>query len=52
MTPGLRVLTGIPKAERWPELRAPALEHVLTLGRRLARFTVWTAASASRTTRS
>ncbi len=40
VTPGLRVLTGIPKAERWPELRAPALEHVLTLGRRLARFTV------------
>ena len=40
VTPGLRVLTGIPKAERWPELRAPAMEHVLTLGRRLARFTV------------
>jgi len=37
---GLRVLTGIPKAERWPELRAAALEHVLTLTRRLARFTV------------
>jgi MinD-like ATPase involved in chromosome partitioning or flagellar assembly len=40
VTPCLRVLTGIPKAERWPELRAPALEHVLTLGRRLAQFTV------------
>jgi Flp pilus assembly CpaE family ATPase len=37
---GLRVLTGIPKAERWPELRAAALEHVLTLSRRLGRFTV------------
>jgi MinD-like ATPase involved in chromosome partitioning or flagellar assembly len=37
---GMRVLTGIPKAERWPELRAAALEHVLTLTRRLARFTV------------
>jgi len=37
---GLRVLTGIPKAERWPELRAAALEHVLTLTRRLAPFTV------------
>jgi MinD-like ATPase involved in chromosome partitioning or flagellar assembly len=37
---GLRVLTGIPKAERWPELRAAALEHVLTLTRRLALFTV------------
>jgi Flp pilus assembly CpaE family ATPase len=37
---GLRVLTGIPKAERWPELRAAPLEHVLTLTRRLVRFTV------------
>lgn len=37
---GLRVLTGIPKAERWPELRAAPLEHVLTLSRRLVRFTV------------
>ncbi|MEP7191597.1 MAG: hypothetical protein ABI903_01890 [Actinomycetota bacterium] len=40
VSPGLRVLTGIPKAERWPELRAAPLEHVLTLTRRLARFTV------------
>jgi MinD-like ATPase involved in chromosome partitioning or flagellar assembly len=40
VSPGLRVLTGIPKAERWPELRAAALEHVLTLTRQLARFTV------------
>ncbi len=40
VSPGLRVLTGIPKAERWPELRAAALEHVLTLSRRLARFIV------------
>jgi Flp pilus assembly CpaE family ATPase len=38
--PGLRVLTGIPKAERWPELRAAPLEHVLTLSRRLGRFTI------------
>jgi MinD-like ATPase involved in chromosome partitioning or flagellar assembly len=37
---GLRVLTGLPKAERWPELRAAALEHVLTLTRQLGRFTV------------
>ena len=37
---GLRVRTGIPKAERWPELRAAALEHVLTLTRQLGRFTV------------
>lgn len=34
--PGLRVLTGLPKAERWPELRAGALERVLDLGRGLA----------------
>ena len=40
VSPGLRVLTGIPKAERWPELRAAALEHVLTLSRRLAQFIV------------
>jgi Flp pilus assembly CpaE family ATPase len=40
VTPGLRVLTGIPKAERWPELRAPAVDHVLTLARGLAQFTV------------
>ncbi|MEO8519119.1 MAG: hypothetical protein ABI438_08035, partial [Dermatophilaceae bacterium] len=40
VSPGLRVLTGIPKAERWPELRAAALEHVLSLTRRLAAFTV------------
>jgi Flp pilus assembly CpaE family ATPase len=40
VAPGLRVLTGIPKAERWPELAAPAVEHVLGLSRRLARFTV------------
>jgi Flp pilus assembly CpaE family ATPase len=38
--PGLRVLTGIPKAERWPELRAAALEHVLSLSRSLGRFTI------------
>jgi MinD-like ATPase involved in chromosome partitioning or flagellar assembly len=37
---GLRVLTGLPKAERWPEIRAAALEHVLTLTRQLGRFTV------------
>jgi MinD-like ATPase involved in chromosome partitioning or flagellar assembly len=34
--PGLRVLTGLPKAERWPELRSAALERVLELGRGLA----------------
>ena len=36
----LRVLTGIPRAERWPELRAPAVEHVLTVARQLAEFVV------------
>ena len=32
---GLRVLTGLPKAERWPEVRAAALERVLELSRSL-----------------
>ena len=38
--PGLRVLTGLPKAERWPEPRAAALERVLELGRGLAQVIV------------
>ena len=33
VVPGLRVLTGLPKAERWPEVRAAALERVLELSR-------------------
>ena len=33
VTPGLRVLTGIPKADRWPELRTAAVEDVLRLAR-------------------
>ena len=37
---GLRVLTGIPRAERWTELRAASVAHVLTIARRLARFVV------------
>ena len=36
VVPGLRVLTGLPRAERWPELRAAAVEDVLRLARRLA----------------
>ena len=40
VSPGLRVLTGIPKAERWPEVRAAALERVLDLARSLARVVV------------
>jgi MinD-like ATPase involved in chromosome partitioning or flagellar assembly len=35
VVPGLRVLTGLPRPERWPELRAAAVEDVLDLGRRL-----------------
>ncbi|WP_374970124.1 CpaE family protein [Terrabacter sp. BE26] len=40
VVPGLRVLTGLPKAERWPEVRAAALERVLELGRALVRVVV------------
>lgn len=40
ITRRLRVLTGIPKAERWPELREAALERVLELSRGLSRFIV------------
>jgi len=35
VSPGLRVLTGIPKPERWPELRAAAIEDVLEKSRAL-----------------
>ncbi|WP_404384103.1 hypothetical protein LL946_01605 [Knoellia locipacati] len=35
VTSGLRVLTGIPKPERWPELRAAAVEDVLEKSRAL-----------------
>jgi MinD-like ATPase involved in chromosome partitioning or flagellar assembly len=34
--PGLRVLTGVPRPDRWPEIGAEALERVLELGRSLA----------------
>ena len=40
LAPTLRVLTGIPRAERWPELRASAIESVLGAARGLADFTV------------
>jgi Flp pilus assembly CpaE family ATPase len=36
----LRVLTGITRADRWPELRPAAVEHVLALCRGLAAVTV------------
>ena len=38
--PRLRVLTGIPRAERWPELRSSGIEAVLAAARGLAEFTV------------
>ena len=40
LTPRLRVLTGITRADRWPELRPSAVEHVLQLSRRLVACTV------------
>jgi MinD-like ATPase involved in chromosome partitioning or flagellar assembly len=40
VTPGLRVLSGIARADRWPELRPAALEVVLEQARRLAAVTV------------
>ncbi|MCW2603736.1 MAG: ATPase involved in chromosome partitioning [Pseudonocardiales bacterium] len=38
--PGLRVLTGLPRADRWPELRPPALERMLEVSRSMADFTI------------
>ncbi len=38
--PGLRVLTGLPKAERWTEIRSAALERVLELSRSLVSLVV------------
>ena len=35
VVPGLRALTGIPRADRWPELRAGAVEDVLRLSRQV-----------------
>ena len=40
LSPTLRVLTGIARADRWPELRPAALEVVLSLARRLSEVTV------------
>ena len=40
VTPALRVLTGIARADRWPELRPSAIEVVLSLARSLAAVTV------------
>lgn len=38
--PGLRVLTGIGRADRWPEVRAGAAQRVIDNARRLAALTV------------
>lgn len=38
--PGFRVLTGLPSAARWPEVRADSLSHTLTLARSLVDITV------------
>lgn len=40
ISPTLRVLSGISRADRWPELRPSALEAVLGLARSLASMTV------------
>jgi Flp pilus assembly CpaE family ATPase len=40
VTPGLRVLTGLPRSDRWPEIRDDALTAVLDHCRQLARFVV------------
>jgi len=40
VTPHLRVLTGIARADRWPELRPAGLTAVYALARRLATLTV------------
>jgi MinD-like ATPase involved in chromosome partitioning or flagellar assembly len=40
VTPSFRVLTGVPRPERWPELRPTAVESVLTAARTVADYTV------------
>jgi MinD-like ATPase involved in chromosome partitioning or flagellar assembly len=40
IAPQLRVLTGIPRADRWPELRPAAIPAVLAAARGLADYTV------------
>lgn len=40
LTPTMRVLTGIARADRWPELRPAALEQVLSMATALAAVTV------------
>ncbi len=38
--PGLRVLTGLPRADRWPELREHAFADILEISRQLADWVV------------
>ncbi|HVX42716.1 MAG TPA: hypothetical protein VHC49_02465 [Mycobacteriales bacterium] len=40
VNPDLRILTGIARADRWPELRASSIETVLDMARRLVACTV------------
>jgi len=40
LSPGLRVLSGVSRADRWPELPASSLDAVWPLARSLARWTV------------
>lgn len=40
VSPAFRVLTGIPTPTRWTEVRASAVEHVISLARALAPFVV------------
>jgi len=40
ISPDLRVLTGIARADRWPEVRSTALQSVLGVARELAGYTV------------
>ena len=40
VSPGLRVLTGLPRPQRWPELRQSGLVEVLTRARQVAEWTV------------
>lgn len=40
VTPGLRVLTGITRADRWPEIRPSSLQVVIDLARRLVPLVV------------
>jgi MinD-like ATPase involved in chromosome partitioning or flagellar assembly len=38
--PGLRVLTGLSRPDRWPELKPSALEPIWDMARKLASFTI------------